>query len=65
VTTDEVREMLRKACDRAGTARAWADQAGVSGAYVSDVLNGRREPGEAICKALGIERETVYRKAAR
>jgi DNA-binding transcriptional regulator YdaS (Cro superfamily) len=40
---------------------AWARKHGVSPAYVSDVINGRREPGPAILDALGIERVVTYR----
>ena len=54
MTTAEVVAMLKRACTAAGTARAWAKQHGVSEAYVSDVLNSRRDPGEAICRALGL-----------
>lgn len=61
-----VRKLLAKACEahRAiGGQKAWAKINGLSAAYVSDVLNGRREPGETICKALGIERVISYRLA--
>jgi DNA-binding transcriptional regulator YdaS (Cro superfamily) len=40
---------------------AWARSHGISPAYVSDVINGRREPGPAILDALGIERVVTYR----
>ena len=62
MTATEVRSMLKRACTAAGTARAWAKAHGVSEAYVSDVLNSRRDPGEAICKALGLVSEQTYRK---
>lgn len=60
--------MLRAACRKAGSMRAWARQHELSAAYVSDVLMGRREPGPAICDAFEIEPikgETTYRKAKR
>lgn len=41
---------------------AWAKKHGVSAAYVSDVLAGRREPGKLILDALGLERVTSYRR---
>ncbi len=62
MTVDDARQMLREACRKAGTSAAWADKHGVSQAYVSDTLNGRRDPGPAICKALGIVAELSYRK---
>lgn len=40
---------------------AWAKKHGLSPAYVSDVINGRREPGKAILEALGLERVVSYR----
>ena len=39
--------------------------AGVSQQYVNDVLKGRREPGESILKALGLERVVSYRRKNR
>ena len=66
MTADEVREILRRACKKAGGMRAWARAHGVSVAYVSDVLLGRREPGPSICAAFQLEAErgeTTYRKA--
>lgn len=60
MTTADIRDMLRRACETAGSNKAWAGKHGVSEAYVSDVLNGHRSPGPAICTALGIEQ--VYRK---
>ena len=64
MTADDVRKLLATSCEahRAiGGQSAWAKIHGLSAAYVSDVLNGRREPGETICKALGIERVISYR----
>jgi len=42
------------------TQAAWAKANGVSPAYVSDVIQGRREPGEKILKALGLKRVVSY-----
>jgi len=53
---------LRKACDDAGGQSAWAKANEFSPAYVSDVLLRRREPADAICKALGYERFLTYRR---
>lgn len=68
MTASDVRAMLKRACEKAGSNRAWALARDLSPAYVGDVLNGRRDPGPAICEALGIERvvvETVTYKKAR
>lgn len=52
--------MLRDAVREAGTQKAWAERAGVSEVYVSDVLRKRRPPGDAILRALGLTRRMVY-----
>jgi hypothetical protein len=52
-------ERLRKRCDEE-TQRAVAQQLGVSQAYLSDVLAGRRKPGKKILDGLGVERRIVY-----
>lgn len=62
MNVDQVREALRRACKKAGSQKAWAEQAQVTGAYVNDVLKGKRDPGDAILKTLGLERVVVYRK---
>lgn len=59
MTADDVRKMLKRACEKAGSNRAWAAANDVTAAYVSDVLLGRREPGPSICAALGVERVVV------
>jgi hypothetical protein len=65
MTADDVRKLLKTACDKAGSLRAWARENHLSAAYVSDVLLGNRQPGPTICEALGIEAVkpvTAYRK---
>jgi hypothetical protein len=53
MTRLQVVEMLRRSCAKAGSQRAWARAHGVSVAYVSDVLRGRRDPGKSILTGLG------------
>jgi hypothetical protein len=60
-----VRKLLQVACDDAGSQIAWARQHGLTGAYVSDVLQAKRAPGVSILEALGVEREITYRKKRR
>ena len=43
-----------------GSQQAAAKRFGISGAYLSDVLNGRREPGKKLLNALGYRRVVVY-----
>ena len=47
----------------AGSRKAWAAAKGVSPSYVTDVLQGRRQPGEKVLAALGYVREVRYRRA--
>jgi DNA-binding transcriptional regulator YdaS (Cro superfamily) len=51
---------LQAACKAAGGQAAWAARHGLSASYVSDVLNGRRDPGESILRALGLARVVRY-----
>jgi len=51
---------LRRECDEAGSQKAWAEANGVSGAYVNDVLQARREPGDSILRALGLKKVVRY-----
>lgn len=63
LTAEAVRAQLVAACAEAGSQRAWAARAGVSQAYLSSVLSGRREPGESILAALGLVRVIAYCEA--
>jgi hypothetical protein len=45
------------------TQTEWAKKAGISRAYLSDFLAGKRGAGPAILKALGFEPTPYYRKA--
>ena len=56
----DVRRMLAEACREAGSQLAFARSIGVSGAYVCDVLQGRRDPGPAILAAFGLRVVTLY-----
>ena len=52
VTFEEARAMLKTAVG--DNQAAWARTHGLSPAYVSDVLNGRRDPGNKILEPLGL-----------
>lgn len=60
MSADEVRKMVEARAGEVGTMRALARAWKVSPAYLSDVINGKREPGPAILKALGLRRLMVY-----
>lgn len=56
--------LLQNKCAEMGTQKAVAAWLGVTPQYLSDVLLGRREPGEAIYTGLGFSRHIVYLKNA-
>jgi DNA-binding transcriptional regulator YdaS (Cro superfamily) len=56
---------LRAACERAGGQGAWAERHGMSAAYVSEVLNAKREPGPGILRALGLQRVVKFAEVRR
>jgi hypothetical protein len=57
----EVCRRLSAACKNAGSQKAFAEKHNLSPAYVCDVLNARREPGQSILDALGLIRVVRYR----
>lgn len=57
MTADEVRAALRADMKRLGiNTSTWAERHSFSATFVSAVLNGKREPSENLCAALGLER---------
>ena len=50
-------EVLRRLAEKQGsrTQTALAEEIGISRPYLSDVLNGRRDPGPAILSFVGLE----------
>lgn len=61
MTIEGVRKVLADQF-KTGTAKEWAQRNKISAAYVSDVLQGRRDPGSKILKALGLEVVKDYRR---
>jgi len=59
LTEHEVMERLRAAVDKAGSQRKFAEQHGLTVAYVSDVLRGNRALADRILATLGIERQVT------
>lgn len=62
ITTDKMRDKLRAAVKAAGSQKKWAEENGVSAAYVCDCLKGRRDVGESIAKPLGYQPVTMYQE---
>lgn len=59
---EAVRSMLAAAIGAAGSQKAFAQQHGLSGAYLSEVVRGTRDPGPAVLGALGMEKVIGYRR---
>jgi hypothetical protein len=59
---DQVRKILKKECDEAGSQAAWAYRHSLSASYVSDVLQERREPGPSLLTALKLVRLVSYKR---
>jgi len=65
INDTQLLQILQSACEKAGSQWKWAMQHTLSPAYVSDVLNGRRAPGDSILRALGYEKEVNYKKSTK
>jgi transcriptional regulator with XRE-family HTH domain len=64
MTQKQLMRKLELVVECEGTQRAAAEKLGITQSYLSDILNGRRDPGEKLLTALGLERETRYRAKA-
>lgn len=54
---NDVQNMLRQACEKAGSQRAFALEHGLAAQYLTQVLSGERPPSAKLCEALGIEED--------
>jgi hypothetical protein len=59
----ELAQLVKAAIGHNGSQKQWAEDVGISAAYLSDFLRGNRGAGPAILKALGFETSPYYRKA--
>lgn len=59
-TLAQIYARMRNAAIAAGGQTAWAKQIGVSGAYISDVLNAKTPPGPTVLRALNLKRVVYY-----
>ena len=60
MTKTQLLNRIEAAIKQAGSAKNLASQWDLSAAYLSDVRNGRREPGPAILRNLGLSATTSY-----
>lgn len=63
LTPAQALALIREHIHAEGSQKAFAEKFGLSTAYVSDTINGRREPSKAILNAVGLSRATVYVKS--
>ena len=60
---DDVYDLIdRLIRDKYGNQATFSRCSGLSSAYVSDVVNRRKEPGPAMLKAIGVEKVVSYRE---
>jgi transcriptional regulator with XRE-family HTH domain len=52
---NELMKVLKDMVIRAGSQKAVAEELGISEAYLSDILNGRKDVSDRIAAALGFE----------
>ena len=60
-TEEQLKEYLKKRV-ATGSQKEFADMAGVTQQYLSDVLRGARPVGDRILEALNFERVVTYRR---
>ena len=64
VSPNQVQNLIAMAVLEAGSQKAFAIAANISQQYVSDILDGRRNPGEKVLNYLGLEKVIYYRAKA-
>jgi DNA-binding transcriptional regulator YdaS (Cro superfamily) len=62
MTHAQLIDKLKAMAEKLGSQSALARSLGISPAYLSDVLNGRREPGKSVLASLGLVACVEYRK---
>lgn len=60
LTAEDLRVELSWRCKHAGGLREWARRNGVSAGHVSNVIAGKKGPGESVTGAMGLTRQVVY-----
>lgn len=62
ISKRDIIEELRLLADSMSTHKALATKIGISPAFLSDILHGKRDPGSKVCKFLKVEPILVYKE---
>ncbi len=62
ITQTELIALMRGQMREHPSQQSYAANIGIHQSYLSDLLNGRRDPGKKVLAALGYERVVLYRK---
>jgi predicted transcriptional regulator len=65
VSADDVVGLMTKECKKLGSQSAFADQCGVTRAFVSAVMKGNQAPTGSILKRFGLEKVVMYSRTAK
>lgn len=60
---DDVRDLLRQACEAAGSQRAFALEHGINIGLLSSIYNGHRRPVPQVLEALGLRVVKGYQRS--
>lgn len=60
MTIEEFRAYLAAECQKAGGQGVFSEKTGISQSYISQILNGRQEPGPSVLAALGKRKIVFY-----
>lgn len=60
MTRDSVIRKIKQIIEEQGTQKRAAEFLGVSQQYLTDLLHGRRDPGEKILSKLGLQSRVIY-----
>lgn len=63
MSLEEFRAFLAAECQKAGGQEAFSEKTGISQSYISQILNGRQEPGPSVLAALEFEKVVLYRRS--
>lgn len=61
LTREDVIKLMRKKQGQRTDAE-FARELGISAPYLFEIFRGTRDPGDKVLEALGLQKETVYRK---